>query len=289
MNYHCFYFVLILYLSFIKINNSFDIPSEKVTMILINDKLIYTYDEISSIIMRDLKTNDEIWVENNLITLNKCLISLSENSFILFGLTSNIELRYNKYNLSNNGIVPSSGGTFGSILSFQTNYIIRVLDENIYILSYIMDTEYYVYKLELDKTPNNVKLFRGSEVGLNTFECDSYDGNNIFCVFSTSNYNMDLDELEIKCYYIFRNIDISTNIRYEFKLGSNTPLAISLLKVNLNIDNRFIICSAETFKIEDIDNSIIYCQYFQVQNNKLYLGNIYKILEMSGKYFTEDS
>ena len=213
----------------------------------------------------------------------------SENSFILFGLTSNIELRYNKYSVSNNGIESLSGGSFGSIISFDTKYIIKEVDENIYILSYKMGTEYYVYKLELDKTPNNVKLFKGNEEGLNTFECDSYDGNNIFCVFSTANYNVNSDEFEINCYYIFRNLDILSNIRYEFKLGSNTPLAISMLKVKINTDNKFIICSAETFKVEDIDNSIIYCQYFQVQNNKIYSGKNYKILEMSGKYFMENS
>jgi hypothetical protein len=68
MNYHCFYFAIILYLSFIKINNSFDIPSEKVEMILINEKLIYTYDQNPSIIMRDIKADNEIFVDNNLIT-----------------------------------------------------------------------------------------------------------------------------------------------------------------------------------------------------------------------------
>ena len=117
MNYHCFYFVIIVYLSFIKINNSFDIPSEKVEMIIINEKLIYTYDEISSIIMKDIKTNNEILVDNNLITLNKYLMRLSENSFILFGLSSNIEFRYNKYIISNNGIESLSGGSFGNIIS----------------------------------------------------------------------------------------------------------------------------------------------------------------------------
>ena len=130
-----------MYLSFIKINNSFDIPSEKVEMIITNEKLIYTYDQISTIIMRDIETNNEVSVNNNVITANKYLIRLSENSFILFGLNSNSEFRYNKYSISNNVISSLSGGSFGSIFSLQTNYIIREVDENIYILSYKMDIE----------------------------------------------------------------------------------------------------------------------------------------------------
>jgi len=289
MNNNVFCFVIILYLSFIKINNSFDIPSEKVEMIITNEKLIYTYDQISTIIMRDIKTNNEVSVNNNVITTNKYLIRLSEISFILFGLNSNSEFRYNKYSISSNGIVSLSGGSFGSIFSLQNNYIIREVDENIYILSYKIDNNYYVYRLNLEETPNNLKLFEGNERGLNTFECDSYDGNNIFCVYSTANYNYNIDEYEMNCYYIFRNINNLSNDRYGFKLGSNDPLAISLLKVKIDEDKKFIICSAETYQVEDTFNNIIYCQYFQVQNNKLYLGNIYKILEMNGKSFMENS
>ena len=291
MNNNFFYCAIILILSFIEINNSFDIPSENVEMIITDEKLIYTYDQNSNIIMRDIKTNNEASTNNNVITTNKCLIRLSENSFILFGLNSNSEFRYNKYNISNNGIVSLNGGSFGNIFSLQTKYTIREVDENIYILSYKIDNNFYAYKLDLDNTPNNVKLFEGNEIGLNTFECDSYDGNNIFCVYSTANYNYVDDEYNMECYYIFRNINNLnlSNDKNALKLGPNNPLAISLLKVEIDVDKKFIICSAETYKVGDTFNNIIYCQYFQVQNNKLYLGNIYKILEMNGKSFMENS
>ena len=251
-------------------SNIFTISSETVQMILINKKIIYTNDETTEIIIKDITNiGSELKINDCQISKYKNLLELENENFIIFGFTNDNKFSYYIYNMTSTGYISTKSDSF-NFLNEPLTYIVRMIDESVYVLSYISGSYYYVYLLEINNSPNYKFIKSSNENGLNTFECDSYDGTNIFCVYSLSNYDRTARQYIINCYYFFKNITRNNEEIIEFKIGSSNPLAISLLKIEYNLKKKFLICSANS-------ENIIYCQYFLLQDNELLIEGKYQI------------
>ena len=260
----------ILQFPVIFLSKLFEISSETAQMILINKKLIYTYDETKEIIIKDITNiNSELKINDCQISKYKNLLELEKENFIIFGFTNDNKFSYYIYNMTSTGYISTKSDSF-IFLNEPLKYIVRMINEDEYVLSYISGGYYYIYLLQLNKSPNFKFIKSSNENGLNTFECDSYDGTYIFCGYSVSNYDRTLRQYIISCYYFFKNITKPNDEIIEFKIGSSNPLAISLLKIEYNSKKKFLICSANS-------ENIIYCQYFLVQDNELLVEGKYQI------------
>ena len=163
---------------------SFD-PSMK--MILFKDTCIYVTENSNAIYK--IKINDNSPTNFTTITniKNKTLIQLDDKEeFIIFGYNSN-QLLYYKFNINN---PPSSGQSYNTInIKIENsigNYTIKHINENRFLLFYVSSEEFFIYSFYLNnstiKSQKNLKFEKENEFNLNTMDCDSFDGEHIFCV-----------------------------------------------------------------------------------------------------------
>ena len=269
------------------------INSKTVEMIIKNDKLIYTTEESGEIVIYDLvkKENTSI-IYNNDIKKSKTLINLSDEKFILFGIESNDngKLTANLYDLALNANI-NPYNTHSTQLSFSSGikFIIRMVTEDVYIISYIYNNNCMVFKFKIGEAEIGGRKFN-SEIqskSPNTIECDSFDGNNIFCVYSlTETANGDLN---VECFYSFSRVDDSSIQKNEIKVNLNKPEAASFAKIEDNKQKKFILC----FTKSNIDYSnpitiskdiTIYCQFYVQKGDDIQIGAFYTITKVSGKF-----
>ncbi len=264
------------------------IDSNTVEMIIKDEKLIYVNNESNQIKSYDINTNNEITIYNNVITKNKFLINLSEEKFIMFGFNNDNTFLYQIYNDINNNNSPIQSGTFGLTFLNPINYVIRMVSENTYILSYINDNNFVVISQELDKTliggRKSIDLFV-TNIHLNTLECDSFDGKNIFCVYSLIEYDRYNDITGIECFYSFKDIQEANLERNEIKADSQTVSSVSLAKFQNNNEKKFIVC----FVYVKERDSNIYCQFFIQKENDIFIDTIYKIGDTTQIYLNKIS
>ena len=271
-------FLSIFFLILIPIENvRTNIDSKTVEMIIKNEKLIFVNNETNQIKSFDINTNNEITIYNNEITKNKVLINLNEQKFIMFGFSNDNKFLYQVYNDISSNNSPIKSGNFGLTFLNPINYVIRMVSENIYILSYINDNNFIVFSQELDKTSiggrkpiNNYN----NNIHANTIECDSFDGKNIFCVYSLIEYNNYGDDIiGIQCFYSFKDIEETNLERNEIKANSETVSSVSLAKFENNNEKKFIVC----FIYVNGRDSTIYCQFFVQKGNEISIDTLYKI------------
>ena len=260
----------ILFFPFIYGINILTLQSETVQMILINKKIIYSNDETTEIIIKDITNiGSELKINDCMISKYKYLLELEKENFIIFGFTNENKFTYYIYNMTSTGYISTQTDSF-NFLYQPLKYIVRMINENVYVLSYISDGKYYIYLLELNKSPNYKFIKSSNENDLNTFECDSYDGTYIFCVYSISIYDRTTRQYNVNSYYFFKNVSRNNEEIIEFQIGSSSALAISLLKIEYNSKKKFLICSANS-------ENIIYCQYFLLKDNELFVEGKYQI------------
>ena len=256
------------------------IDSSTTEIILKNDKLIYVNNETDEIYIYDLISNNYSPNRyNNYIKKNKILFDLDNKGLIFIGLATNNSLIYCIYDdIANNGI-PSKIGSFQVDFLFPLDYIIKKVSEKIYILSYINNNNYIVAKLELDKESilgrKDISGGLTENKKLNTIECDSFDGEMIFCIFSICEYKNNDEITSIEWYYSF--IEVSERYFDKNIIGvtSNNANAASVAKILDNKEKKFIVC----FFITKERNGVIYCQFFIQKDNEIHIDNVYLISE----------
>ena len=247
-----------------------------IEMILFDEKFIYLYDSSSSIQIteKDRDPND-ISITNSLpIKKYKKLVKKNDYSFILFGFTDDNKFGYNIYSIDGNLL---SKDEFDITCNSQISYQIKMIKESDYIFYYIDDSIFYLYKLSL--TNNGIKggsktLTLLTGYNLNTIDCDSYDGEYIFCVYSELKKNK--AEYSIKTYYSFESIEEST---LGNNLLSNEAAGPSLLKVNHNGKKIFYVCQAE-IKNEPL---IFFQSFIEDEEHKISKEKIFTIGQGNGK------
>ena len=277
--------IIFLFLILFSKNLLYDINSKTVEMILKDDKLIYTTEESDEIIIYNIKNENEDTIFNYGIKKTKRLINLPNNKFALFGLASNSSLICNLYNNINQNEKPFKIGSFDLTYPHGLDYMVRMVTEDLYIISYINEKKYCnIFSYEIGHSEKGGRkqipgIMSSSNLEVNTLECDSFDGLNSFCVYSIIDKSADNS---IECFYSFNNIDSTSFNKNEIKANTNKPEAASLAKIEDNNEKKFIVCFTKSTIYYDSNNKligdmVIYCQFYIQKDNDLLIENLYTI------------
>ena len=107
-------------------------------------------------------------------------------------------------------------------------------------------------------------------IHFNNIECDSYDGINIFCVYSiikTIKDAVNKDTYSTISYYSFQNINFNNLQKIQIKKDIAGP---SLLKFEYNNIKNFLICY---YEINSGKSPSVYCNNFIKRENIFYRNN----------------
>ena len=249
--------------------------SNTVEMILKNDKLIYVNNETDTITIYDININNANPVPNSEIKKNKILIDLDNDKFIIIGIANNFSLIYNIYNDISNYNSPIKVGSFQYSLLPYIHYSIRKVTENIYILFYINNNNCIVFKLEFGKNPiGGIKQIPENTKDINTLECDSFDGEYIFCVYSLIEYDINDDIIYIESFYSFK--EINENNLEKNSIIDNPEIA-SIAKIEDDNEKKFILCYFKSYTDKTNPDGAIYCQFYIQKGSDIIYENSYKI------------
>ena len=193
--------ILLLAHLFIFINN--DITTREfapsLSILLFDNTCIFVYDN-SNIIYRQRVTDNNAQTFTTISPgyKNKMLIKISNEKFVVFALNNSNCLFYFSYNINDENQNEIFDLNF-AIDNTVNNYTIKSINESSFLLYYIKNEKFYLYLINQSSViegnnPKNIKI--EYDYHLNTIECDSYDGINIFCAYSTYfmyiNYNNNL-------------------------------------------------------------------------------------------------
>ena len=272
-----FSFIIFLLRSvvYIKSNNIDDlIHAPSLKYILFNETCIYM-TEASNEINKIKVENDEPHLFSNTSNIkNKTLIKLSEEDFILFALNNiSNKITYNKYNIIEDNLINLNFKELDLIIEGHVgNHTIKNIDEDLFLLYYIYNGIFYLQTFNLN---NNIKggnkqMDVESNYMLNTIECDSYDDENIFCVYSVIEISERYNSYTTIVYFSFENINAIKMGKNQIQIDITGP---SLIKIENNNKKQFLICY---YQIR-ISNPSIYCQFFIQNNNEILGGQVYFI------------
>ena len=273
-----FYFIIVIIFNYIK-SSLPQFESSSLEMILFNDKFIYLNEESNSVyITRKNDDNENKVVNSKTIIKKKYILKINDNRFIIFGLTSNNKFGYILFDSNGNDI--NQPGIFDLSFDSPVSYSIKLVSENDYILSYFYDNNnncfLYQLNLNLNILGGNKKVVTESNYNLNTIECDSFDNENIFCLYSTV-YSFRISNQNFHFYiYYYSFGNISENILGKNKI-TESAAGSSLLKFEYNNEKKFLICYVE---IES--NPKIYCQFYIQNGNTILKDKIYYIGQENG-------
>ena len=275
--YKCFFSFLILLQFFLYINNSITdlIFDPSLNLILYDDTCIYTTEKSNTIYKMKISDNTP---QNFSITSNiknKTLIKLTDDSFIMFGLNNNNMLCYKQYNIHQNNandFQPSSLQIVGN----AGNHTIKYIKENLFLVYYLYSRQFYLYSLYLILgDQGGIKTISlEKDYQLNNIECDSYDGINIFCVYSiikTIKDAVNKDTYSTISYYSFQNINFNNLQKIQIKKDIAGP---SLLKFEYNNIKNFLICY---YEINSGKSPSVYCNNFIINDASILSEKTYFI------------
>jgi len=225
-----------------------------------NDDYIHIYDSKASESKNDLLST---------IKKRKILLPLNDENFILFGYNDENKFLFNIYNSSNNFSTIKSGDLSGDfnnvILNYQIN--IKMINENLFLLyCFVGNNNIYFFKLNIENSQapyySTIDIIP-SGYAFNTLECETFNGENIFCVYSLISSN------DIKFYYFFNKFSSNEIKSYEINNVENIK-AVSINKFIINEKNKYIIC----FISESSSKLQLQCSTFyenNKQDNQLYI------------------
>ena len=267
------FFILIQFFAYITNRIDSLTFNSSYNMILFDNICIYTTEQSDIINKIGVETNSPINVGNISYIKNKTLIKLSEEDFIIFGLNINNKLSYNKSNITENSADLKTFKDLNIPINISCrNLTIKYIKEDNYLLYYICN-QFYLYSFNLTNENNNkggykqIELDNSNNYLLNIVECDSFDGENIFCVYSTLENVNDLGTTTYSTfsYYSFKSISNNKLDKNEFKKNIAGP---SLLKIENNNKKQFLICYYENKE----KNPSVYCQFFTQSGNDITIG-----------------
>ena len=278
-----FYFHIISFIFVhIKSGKLESINSNRTQIIVQQNKLFYIKNDENKIYVHNLGdyTDDSVSISD--ITKNKIIISLNEEKFILFGYANanangNSNFLFKIYN-SNNYENSTEEGSFGQII-YHEKINIKMVNETLFLLYFFREKEksMNIYKLNINNRNHyfiNKKISNYPDYNLNTIECDSFDGEQILCVYSL------LSETNIKFQYFYDNFQDGSISEKEISDIYKDLKAVSFNKIIINNQKIFIMCFIST--MANSENQQLYCQTL-TENNQLYIDEIYLIEDIIEK------
>ena len=257
-------YIFLIINSFILSEQFPPINSDTTQIITQQNKLIYITndDNDDNIHIYDSKTSENKNASLSTIKKRKILLPLNDENFILFGYNDENKFLFNIYNSSNNFSTIKSGDLSGDfnnvILNYQIN--IKMINENLFLLyCFVGNNNIYFFKLNIENSQapyySTIDIIP-SGYAFNTLECETFNGENIFCVYSLISSN------DIKFYYFFNKFSSNEIKSYEINNVENIK-AVSINKFIINEKNKYIIC----FISESSSKLQLQCSTFY-DNNK---------------------
>ena len=268
--YCLIYFLLFIYIKNQKLES---INSNTAQLLSQQNKLFYiTNDDNDNVLhIQDLSSYKQTNVSISDFSKCKFLISLTEEKFILFGYKNNNAFSSLLFKIfqSNNIENFIAQGSFENIM-YNSQINIKMVNETMFLLYFIKDNNLYIYRLNLESTSNVVyclkQISTSNGESINTVECNSFDGENVICVYSLLSQNSN-----IKFKYFFNSFDTQINALNISNIANIR--AVSVNKLYINGDKKFIMCFSHL-------ESQLKCQIFSLtNNNKLYIDDIKTIDE----------
>ena len=276
------FFVLLQVFVFINNDITTDNFDPSVDIILFDDICVYTVESNNIIYKRNIDDDSR----SNLATfqedyINKKLIKISEDKFNFFAFNSDNYLSYCEFDKNDNNVnnkeLTSSNIKIDA--NIGTKYVIKYIKESTYLFYYIYDKIFNLYLFN-GNTPNGgIKEIQCNDnYELNTVECDSFDGEYIFCVYSTINL-VQVETISTYLtitYYSFTKINEEIE-KNELKRNIGGPALLKLESNNPEELNKFLICYYEPSTPNSIKNPSVYCQFFTQNGNQLNIGKALSI------------
>ena len=269
-------FLNLLFFSFISNQRLSSINSNTTEIIVQQNKLFYIKnddDGDNDIHVQDLSSFNEDTIGITRITKNKKLLSLNEQNFILFGYEDDNSLSNFLFQIFDSNQYQNSNNceTFGKI-RYNSKINIRMVNENIFLLYFFASNIINIYKLNLEEKnfihcEKQLYLYTGLNV--NTIECDSFDGENILCIYSL------ITSSDINFYYFFNKIQDSQLNQNSINQNFEAIKATSLSKYILNDEQRFIMCFINLDSIFRVYQ--LHCQILLESNNQIYISELNSI------------
>ena len=213
---------------------------------------------------------DNIKFRKNIYKFNETKIIILGNSYDnrtiyyqIFDINRDIKLSSkltNSMNFENNVIfLEAKIISEESLLLFLINS--RINDCIIFKINTI-NTTYQQYKI------NDTSILSEDISYTKSFDCDSYDGIEIFCII---NYQYFDDQYQVqKLVYSFRGNISDHRTSYFLPLDFNSPLNIKIIKIN-NSNNRYLTCYVYITKNFGLELITIRCLY-------IYFSEVYKLI-----------
>ena len=252
-------FIIFLSFTFIFISSeTIPLGNDKCHMTVISERLIFIYE-----------SNNKIWdYTNNIesthdadIIRDKEIIKMNGNNFAIFGFNINNQFLYQIYKIEGNTIsstptIFNLGFSTMNIVQYNLRYLTKY---NSFILSINNNVEddsenFRFYQVEgsslLDFNQPTFKehtsIYRRDNV-----QCDSPDGNNIFCVFNWKSSD----------YILYYGYGTRRNL-HEGKICSNCR-AGNVVSVFDGTTQKYMVCYINT-------NKHLICKYYYVQDDNLF-------------------
>ena len=256
-------FIFLIINSFILTEKLKTINSDTTQIIEQQNKIIYITndDNDDNIHIYDSKSSENKNVLSSTIKKSKILLSLNEEKFILFGYNdeNNLNLFFNIYNSSNDFNITKEGYFNNVKLNPKIN--IKMINENLFLLYYFDNNIIYLFQLNIDTSQEqnhfSIEINIPSEYAFNTLECEAFNGENIFCVYSLISSN------SIKFYYFFKKFS-SNEIKFIEINNVENIIAVSINKLIINEKNKYIIC----FISNSLGKNQLQCSTFYETNKQ---------------------
>ena len=252
-------------------------------IIFINNIFIYIIENDNNI----YKYNNEIIESYDSITKNKIIIKINDELFVIFGQNGDNGMYYGTFRISNtSNIIKKYVRKLEISYNSNGKYNVKCYSEKKCILSYfIPDNSFKIYDINLqENSPTEIMMddndyndYLNSFGRINSFYdiiCDSFNGENIFCIFS-----FQLDDTSWKIFYANGNNNKIINKNNQIK--NNQILCEgqcfgNIVKEELN--KKYLVC----YKKYDT-NIYVICQYFFVENDSILKEDEITIGELKGE------
>ena len=275
-NQSLLFYIQVLFLLNIGLVFSDDIPINDINLkfIHLSNKVIYIKnDKNHQIIYQFNDRNQPTPLYSSLFRLSKkSIIKIDEENFVVFGINDNQNFGFQSFTKSGDGISQSysSENTGISYYNGET-YNIVCSSTTICFISFINSNGFNIYRILLnnnDKQKITIEpnLGRFGDWSFNNIVCDSFDGENFFCIFIYKNKNGNWDN-----YYASGDINTGT-------IGSNVDTFCGNNCFGGNIakerqTNRYLVC----YEISGDGSVSINCKYFSFIDKVLLIEDEYEV------------
>ena len=275
--FYCFLLIVIFQLGLISSVDMY-IPNINCKMVLLNGQIIYIInDKNDNKIYKYNEANPLGYYQLNL--KNKNIIKINEDTIIIFG-GNNDNYYCASFKISSTQANISSYQSIKFSLNNVLKYNIACSSEEKCIVSFIDNNGFHIYSIDI-----NSKIYNSMAIPsilgkiplyeFNNIVCDSFDGDNFFCIFSHRK-----SENEWMNYYINGKFTDKIYEQNFNQLCDGICFSGNIIKDELN--KKFLVC------YEKSDTKLyIFCKYYSIDKKSILIEDEYEVGELTSESIVE--